>query len=62
MDRWNSTVYAVTNWLIYFAAPVTYVGNVQAALFDHLHASAEVANVSLSRKVSSVRNASRRCS
>jgi hypothetical protein len=44
-DRWNGTVYAVANWMIYLAAPVTYVGNVQAALFDHLHASAAVANL-----------------
>lgn len=45
MDRRNRAVFFWSNLLIYFAAPVTYVGVVQAGLCDQLGASATVANL-----------------
>lgn len=46
-DRRNGRIFYVSYLLIYFAAPVTYVGVVQAALCDKLGASATVANLPL---------------
>ena len=45
MDRRNGLIFLVSTSLIYFAAPVTYVGVVQAGLCDRLGASATVANL-----------------
>ena len=45
MDRRNIFVFYQSYLLIYFAAPVVYVGVVQAALCDKLGASATVANL-----------------
>ncbi|HEU0141039.1 MAG TPA: hypothetical protein VFQ79_15045 [Bryobacteraceae bacterium] len=44
-DRVNSRIYALWACLVYLAAPVTYVGVVQAALCDKLGASPTVANL-----------------
>ncbi len=44
-DRRNGLIFGGSNLLIYFAAPVVYVGVVQAALCDKLGASATVANL-----------------
>lgn len=48
VDRGNGLLFFVSYLLIYFAAPVTYVGVVQAALCDKLGASATVASLPLS--------------
>jgi len=45
MDQRNSSIFYLSYLLIYFAAPVVYVGVVQAALCDKLGASATVANL-----------------
>jgi hypothetical protein len=45
MDRHNGLVFLFTYLLLYLAAPVVYVGVVQAALCDKLGASAMVANL-----------------
>ena len=45
MDRHNGLVLLISYVLIYFAAPVVYVGVVQAALFDMLGTSATLANL-----------------
>jgi hypothetical protein len=45
MDRRNGLVFLLTFLLLYLAAPVVYVGIVQAALCDKLGASATVANL-----------------
>ena len=45
MDRYNGRILILKSFLIYFAAPVVYVGIVQAALCDRLGASATVANL-----------------
>lgn len=45
VDRANGNLFFVSYVLIYFAAPVTYVGVVQAALCDKLGAGAAVANL-----------------
>ena len=44
-DRRNGLIFGVSNLLVYFAAPVVYIGVVQAALCDRLGASATVANL-----------------
>ena len=44
-DRRNGLIFGASNLLIYFAAPVVYIGVVQAALCDKLGASATVANL-----------------
>ncbi len=44
-DRKNGLIFIAHNGLLYFAAPVVYVGVVQAALADKLGASATVANL-----------------
>ncbi len=44
-DRKNGLIFIAHNGLLYFAAPVVYVGVVQAALADKLGASAMVANL-----------------
>jgi MFS family permease len=43
--RQNQLIFLLSNVLIYFAAPVTYVGVVQAGLCDRLGASATIANL-----------------
>ena len=43
-DRKNGLIFIAHNGLLYFAAPVVYVGVVQAALADKLGASTTVAN------------------
>src|SRR5689334_8538979 len=45
MDRWNGRLFLLCYALMYLAAPVIYVGVVQAALCDKLGASATVANL-----------------
>jgi len=45
MDRRNGNLYLLTYVLIYLAAPVSYIGVVQAALCDKLGSSATVANL-----------------
>ena len=45
MDRHNGLLFIFSNSLIYVAAPVVYIGVVQAALCDKLGASATVANL-----------------
>ena len=45
MDRHNGRLFILSNSLIYLAAPVIYVGVVQAALCDKLGASTTVANL-----------------
>ena len=45
MDRYNGRILILKSFLIYFAAPVVYVGIVQAALCDRLGASATVSNL-----------------
>jgi MFS family permease len=45
MDRQNGLRYIIANTLIYLAAPVTYVGVVQAALCNQLGASASISNL-----------------
>ncbi len=45
MDRRNRSLYVWTVLLIYFAAPVVYVGVVQAAFCDKLGASATISNL-----------------
>src|SRR5437899_3102229 len=45
VDRRNGLIFCVSYLLIYFAAPVVYVGVVQAALCDKLGASATIANL-----------------
>ena len=44
-DRRNGLLFGASNLLIYFAAPVVYIGVVQAALCDKLGASATFANL-----------------
>ena len=44
-DRKNGLIFIAHNGLLYFAAPVVYVGVVQGALADKLGASATVANL-----------------
>lgn len=45
VDRRNGNIFAITQLLTYFSAPVLYVGVVQAAFCDKLGASATVANL-----------------
>jgi hypothetical protein len=45
VDRKNGNIFALTQLLTYFSAPVLYVGVVQAAFCDKLGASATVANL-----------------
>jgi len=45
VDRRNGNIFALTQMLTYFSAPVLYVGVVQAAFCDKLGASATVANL-----------------
>ncbi|MEJ1972462.1 MAG: hypothetical protein WDM96_08425 [Lacunisphaera sp.] len=45
VERRNGNIFALTQILTYFAAPVLYVGVVQAAFCDKLGASAMVANL-----------------
>ncbi len=45
MDRRNGLILMATYFLIYFSAPVIYVGVVQAALVDKLGAGAMIANL-----------------
>ncbi len=45
MDRRNGLLYLATYLFIYLAAPVSYIGVVQAALCDKLGASATIANL-----------------
>jgi MFS family permease len=45
MDRTNGSIFFISYLLIYFAAPVVYVGVVQAALCDKLGANATIANL-----------------
>ena len=45
MDRYNGRILILKSFLIYFAAPVVYVGIVQAALCDRLGAGATVSNL-----------------
>jgi hypothetical protein len=45
LDRRNGSLFIWTQLLLYFAAPVVYVGVVQAAFCDKLGASATVANL-----------------
>ena len=45
MERRNGLIFGGATLLIFLAAPVIYVGVVQAALCQHLGASAEVANL-----------------
>jgi len=44
-DRWNGWIFTLSYMCIYFAAPVLYVGIVQAALCDKLGATRAVANL-----------------
>jgi hypothetical protein len=45
VDRKNGNIFALTQLLTYFSAPVLYVGVVQAAFCDKLGASATIANL-----------------
>lgn len=45
MERRNGLIFSGTTLLIFLAAPVIYVGIVQAALCQHLGASTEIANL-----------------
>lgn len=45
VDRRNGNIFALTQLLTYFSAPVLYVGVVQAAFCDKLGASATVSNL-----------------
>jgi hypothetical protein len=45
MDRHNGKIFFLSYLMIYLSAPAVYVGVVQAALCDHLGASAAVANL-----------------
>src|SRR5262245_5415483 len=45
MDRHNRWIFSASCVLMYFAAPILYVGVVQAALCDRLGANAAVANL-----------------
>jgi MFS family permease len=45
MDRYNGRIFLLSYLLIYLAAPVMYVGVVQAALCDKLGANATVSNL-----------------
>ena len=45
VERRNGLIFLISVTLTYFAAPVTYVGIVQAALCDKLGASATVSNL-----------------
>src|SRR5438093_866940 len=45
MDRRNGLIFGIYNLLNYFAAPIVYVGVVQAALCDKLGTSATIANL-----------------
>ena len=45
IERRNGLIFIWTQLLIYFSAPVLYVGVVQAAFLDKLGASATVANL-----------------
>ena len=45
LDRRNGNLFSYSYLLIFLAAPVLYVGVVQAALCDRLEASATVANL-----------------
>lgn len=45
MDRRNSWIYICVQLLIYFSAPVVYVGVVQGAFCDRLGASATISNL-----------------
>src|SRR5689334_9205449 len=45
MDRRNGRLYLLMYLLIYLAAPVSYIGVVQAALCDRLGSNATVANL-----------------
>ncbi len=47
-DRRNGLLFGASNLLVYFAAPVVYIGVVQAALCDKLGASATLANLPVS--------------
>ena len=44
-ERRNAWIYTINYIFIYFAAPVTYIGVVQATLFDKLGANATLANL-----------------
>jgi Na+/proline symporter len=44
MDRHNGRIFILSHLFIYFAAPVMFVGVIQAALCNRLGASAMVAN------------------
>ena len=48
LDRHNGLIFIACTGLLYFAAPVIFVGVVQAALADKLGTSAMVANLPLS--------------
>jgi len=48
MDRANGRIFLFSYLLVYFAAPVTYIGVVQAVLCDKLGAGAMVANLPFS--------------
>jgi len=45
MDRANGRIFLFSYLLVYFAAPVTYIGIVQAAPCDKLGTGATVANL-----------------
>ncbi len=45
VGRRNQALFVIANTLVYFSAPVTYVGVVHAALLDRFGASATVANL-----------------
>ena len=45
MDRHNGSIFFISYLLIFLAAPVIYVGVIQAALCDKLGASATIANL-----------------
>jgi MFS family permease len=45
MDRSNGRIFALSYVLVYFAAPILYVGVIHAALNDRLGASATIANL-----------------
>src|SRR5690242_20251528 len=45
MDRANGRIFLFSYLLVYFAAPVTYIGVVQAVLCDKLGTGAMVANL-----------------
>lgn len=44
-DRWNGWVFVICYAFVYLAAPVLYIGVVQAALFDKLGTNATIANL-----------------